>query len=341
MKDTDIADKMSDFILYTDSDGNVRVEVFLKDETVWLTQKAMAELFWVNVPAVSKHLVNIFETGELEKEATISILETVQMEGGRRVARKREFYNLDAIIAVGYRVNSYRATQFRIWATKTLREYIIKGFVLDDERLKQGNNVFGKDYFEELLERIREIRTSERRFYQKIADIYSLAADYDKNSPVTKEFFATVQNKLHWAITGKTAAEIIYDSANADRPYMGLTNWKHGPDGKILKSDITVAKNYLNKAHIKELNRIVSAYLDLAENRAERQVITTMEDWANFLNSFLELSNYPILSDKGKVSMLEAGLKAEQEYGKYRVIQDKNYISDFDREIKRIEGKKR
>lgn len=249
-----------------------------------------------------------------------------------------DFYNLDAIIAVGYRVNSYQATQFRIWATKTLKEFIIKGFVLDDERLKQGKH-FGKDYFDELLERIREIRASERRFYQKITDIYVLSADYDKNSPVTKDFFSMVQNKLHWAITGKTAAEIIYDSADATKIYMGLTNWKQAPDGKILKSDVTVAKNYLNKAHIEELNRIISAYLDLAENRAKRQIATTMEEWVKFLHSFLELSNYKILSDKGKVSMLEAKLKAEKEFETYRITQDENYISDFDKEIKRIMGK--
>lgn len=248
------------------------------------------------------------------------------------------YYNLDVIIAVGYRVNSYQATQFRIWATKILREFIIKGFVLDDERLKQGKSVFSKDYFDELLERIREIRASERRFYQKITDIYALAADYDPNSPITKEFFATVQNKLHWAITGKTAAEMIYDSADATKIYMGLTNWKQAPDGKILKSDVTVAKNYLNKAHIDELNRIVSAYLDLAENQAKRGIVTRMADWAKFLHSFLELSKYPILKDKGRVSALEARLKAEQEFEQYRLIQDKNYVSDFDKEIERITG---
>lgn len=333
-------DETTNFLLYTGNDRKIHIAVFLKDETVWLTQKAMAELFGVKIPAVSKHLSNIFESGELKKEATVSNLETVQNEGGRQVQRKVEFYSLDAIISVGYRVNSYQATQFRIWATKTLKEYIIKGFVLDDERLKQGNQVFGKDYFDELLERIREIRASERRFYQKITDIYSLSSDYDKNAPVTKEFFATVQNKLHWAITGKTAAEIIYDSADADKIHMGLTNWKHSPGGKILKSDISVAKNYLNEAHVKELNRIVSAYLDLAENRAQRQLMTKMEDWSEFLNDFLELSQYPVLRDKGKISALEAKLKAEKEYDEYRIKQDKNYISDFDKEVKRITGDK-
>jgi hypothetical protein len=251
---------------------------------------------------------------------------------------KTNFYNLDAIIADGYRVNSNGATKFRIWVTKTLKEFIIKGFVIDDERLKQGKH-FGKDYFDELVERIREIRASERRFYQKVTDIYALSIDYDKSDNLTKEFFATVQNKLHWAISGKTAAEIIYTSADAQKLYMGLANWKHAPDGKIMKSDITIAKNYLNQQHIKELNRIVSAYLDLAENRAERLIPTTMEDWISFLNRFLELSNYPILKDNGKISALEAKIKAEQEFDKYRVIQDKNYISDFDKEIKRIKGK--
>ena len=325
------------FLLYTAPNGAVKVEVFFKDETVWLTQKALAELFGVKVPAINKHLKNIFDSGELKEASVISILETTAADGKSYQTR---YYNLDAIIAVGYRVNSYQATQFRIWATATLREFIIKGFVLDDERLKQGKQVFGKDYFDELLERIREIRASERRFYQKITDIYALSADYSPDAPLTKEFFATVQNKLHWAITGQTAAELIYASADAAKVYMGLTTWKHAPEGKILKSDVTVAKNYLNKAHVTELNRIVSAYLDLAENRAERGILMRMADWVSFLNGFLELSNYPILQDKGKVGALEAKLKAEGEYEIYRKRQDLEYISDFDREVKRIEGRK-
>ncbi len=325
------------FLLYTAPDGAVKVDVYFKDETVWLTQKALAELFGVKVPAVNKHLKNIFQSGELVEDSVISILETTAADGKRYQTR---FYNLDAIIAVGYRVNSYQATKFRIWATKTLREFIVKGFVLDDERLKQGKRVFGKDYFDELLERIREIRASERRFYQKITDIYALSADYDPQAPITKDFFATVQNKLHWAITGQTAAELIYSSADAAKINMGLATWKHAPHGKILKSDVAVAKNYLNEAHIKELNRIVSAYLDLAENRAERGIVTQMADWVEFLNRFLELSNYPILQDRGKVSALEAKLKAEGEYEEFRQRQDRDYISDFDREIKRLEGKK-
>ena len=338
MNKANLPRNQTNFLLYTGNDGKVNIEVFLKDETVWLTQKTMAGLFGVNVPAISKHLTNIYEAGELRKESTISILETVQKEGNRRVKRKMEFYNLDAIISVGYRVNSYQATQFRIWATRTLKEYMIKGFVLDDERLKQANRVFGKDYFEELLERIREIRASERRFYQKITDIYTLSCDYDRDSPATRDFFATVQNKLHWAITGETAAEIIYNSADAERMNMGLTSWKQAPDGKILKSDVSIAKNYLNEKHIKELNRIVSAYLDLAENRAERGILMKMDDWSQFLHDFLELSSYPILRDKGSVSALEARLKAEQEYNIYRKIQDKDYLSDFDKEVKRISG---
>lgn len=324
------------FLLYTAPDGAVKVDVLIQQETVWLTQKALAELFGVKVPAINKHLKNIFDSGELTREATISKMEIARLEGSRTVAREVEFYNLDAIIAVGYRVNSHQATQFRIWATKTLREFIIKGFVLDDGRLKQGKQVFGKDYFDELLERIREIRASERRFYQKITDLYALAVDYDAHAPVTKEFFATVQNTLHWAITGQTAAEIIYHRADATKIYMGLTTWKHAP-GKILKSDVTVAKNYLSEAHVKELNRIVSAYLDLAENRAQRGIVIRMSEWVKFLHDFLTLSNYPILQDKGKVSALEAKLKAEGEYEIYRQRQDAEYVSDFDRKIKRIE----
>jgi hypothetical protein len=328
----------NDLIFYRTPDGDRKIEVVYRDEDFWLTQKALSGLFAVGVPAVNRHLKNIFDSGELSPEATISKMEIVQDEGGREVHRQVDFYNLDAIIAVGYRVNSYQATQFRIWATKTLKEFIVKGFVLDDERLKQGKQ-FGKDYFDELLERIREIRASERRFYQKITDIYALSIDYDSDAPITKDFFATVQNKLHWAITGKTAAEIVHGSADADRPHMGLTNWKQAPDGKILKTDVGVAKNYLNEAHIKELNRIISAYLDLAENRAARQMLMKMEDWQEFLHGFLALSEYPILEGKGKVSALEAKLKAEQEFGKFWKRQDKDYISDFDREVKRIQGK--
>ena len=327
----------NNIILYTTPAGNVNVQVQFEDSTFWLTQKRMAELFGVEVNTINYHLKEIFKSGEIQEISTIRKIRIVQQEGFREVSRDVDFYNLDAIIAVGYRVNSYQATQFRIWATNTLREYIIKGFVLNDDMLKNGK-AFGKDYFDELIERIRDIRASERRFYQKITDIYALSADYDKNSSVTRNFFATVQNKLHWAITGKTAAEIIYSSADATKLYMGLTNWKQAPDGKILKSDVVVAKNYLNEAHLRELNRIVTAYLDLAENRAERGVATTMQDWATFLTQFLELSQYPILQDNGVISALEAKLKAEQEYEIFQKIQDQYYLSDFDKEMKRIEG---
>ena len=329
----------NELIFYKTPDGEQRIEVVYQDENFWMSQGALAELFGVKIPAVSKHLKNIFESGELEQAATVSKMETVRQEGSREVRRMVDFYNLDAIIAVGYRVNSYQATQFRIWATNTLKEFVTKGFVMDDERLKQGKQ-FGQDYFDELLERIREIRASERRFYQKITDIYALSTDYDSNAPITREFFATVQNKLHWAITGKTAAETIHKLADSKQPQMGLATWKDSPKGKVVKSDVTVSKNYLNEAHVKELNRIVSAYLDLAENRAERQITMNMADWTVFLNGFLELSNYPILEDKGKVSALEAKLKAEAEYEQFRQLQDREYISDFDREIKRLSGSK-
>lgn len=328
----------AEFLLYTAPGGDVRVQVLLRDETVWLPQKGLAELFAVGVPAVSKHLKNIFDSGELDESSVLSILETTAADGKRYQTR---FYNLDAIIAVGYRVNSYEATQFRIWATRTLREYLIKGFVLDDERLKQGKAAFGKDYFEELLERIREIRASERRFYQKITDIYATAVDYDNHAPITREFFATVQNKLHWAISGKTAAEIVHERANAAEPHMGLKTWKQAPDGKVLKSDVSVAKNYLGQEQIAELNRIVSAYLDLAENRAQRRIAMKMADWAKFLDDFLTLNSYELLKDKGKVSALEAKIKAEGEYEAFRTRQDAEYESDFDRfvqEAKRLSG---
>ena len=330
----------NELLFYKTPDGEQRIEVIYQDENFWMSQAALAELFGVKRPAITKHLGKIFSTGELVEEEVGSILEQTTQHGaieGKTQTQKVKFYNLDAIIAVGYRVNSYQATQFRIWATKTLKEFVIKGFVMDDERLKQGKQ-FGQDYFDELLERIREIRASERRFYQKITDIYALSTDYDSKAPLTREFFATVQNKLHWAITGKTAAETIHELANAEKTHMGLATWKGGPKGKVLKSDVSVAKNYLNEAHVKELNRIVSAYLDLAENRAERQITMNMADWVSFLNNFLELSDYPILENKGKVSALEAKLKAEAEYEQFRKQQDREYISDFDREIKRLKG---
>ena len=292
----------SDIILYSSPDGNVRVEVIYSGETFWLTQKRMSELFGVEVPAISKHLANIYESGELLENSTISILETVQKEGSRNVTRSMEYYNLDAVIAVGYRVNSKQATQFRIWATKTLREFIIKGFVLDDERLKQGNR-FGKDYFDELLERIREIRASERRFYQKITDIYEQCSiDYNEDADITQTFFKTVQNKLHWAITGKTAAQIIAERVNATDANMGLQTWKNAPQGKILKSDVSIAKNYLIEKEIKELERVVTMYLDYAENQAARGIPMKMKDWVEKIDGFLQFNEYKILKDAGNVS---------------------------------------
>ena len=325
------------FLLYQTSDGRVRLDVRVEDETVWLTQKMIAELFAKDVRTINEHIQNVFEEQELDADSVIRNFRITASDGK---SYNVQHYNLDVIIAVGYRAKSRQATQFRIWATQVLREFIIKGFAMDDERLKQGQRVFGKDYFDELLERIREIRASERRFYQKITDIYALSVDYSKDDPLTRDFFATVQNKLHWAITGQTAAEIIYAAADATKIYMGLTNWKHAPNGKILKSDVTVAKNYLNEQHIKELNRLVSSYLDFAENRAERRILMKMQDWIALLHSILELSSYPILTHKGKVSALEAKLKAEQEYEVYRERQDAEYISDFDREIRRLTGAK-
>ena len=334
-----LPEKQTNFLLYTSEAGKINIAVVLAEETVWLTQKAMGELFGVESHTITYHLKEIYRSGELNELATTRKIRVVQNEGNRDVNRNLDFYNLDAIISVGYRVNSYQATQFRIWATKTLKEFIIKGFVLDDERLKKGGTVFGKDYFEELLEKIREIRASERRFYQKITDIYALSVDYDKKSPLTRDFFASVQNKLHWAISGKTAAEIIYSSADAKQIFMGLKTWKNALDGKILKSDVIIAINYLNEKNIKELERIISAYLDLAENRAQRQILMKMTDWIEFLNNFLELSDYPILKDAGKVSQLVAKLKAEQEYETYRKVQDKNYMSDFDKAIMKLKMK--
>jgi len=325
-------------LLYQTADTHINVEVTYIDESFWLSQKAIAQLFAVESHTVTYHLKEIFKSQELEQISTTRKIRVVQKEGNREVNREIDFYNLDAIIAIGYRVNSKQATQFRIWATKTLNEFIIKGFVLNDEMLKNGSS-FGKDYFEELLGKIREIRSSERRFYQKITDIYALSADYDKGAIETKNFFASVQNKLHWAISGKTAAEIIYTEADATKIHMGLSTWKDAPDGKIQKTDVVIAKNYLSENHIQELNRIVSAYLDLAENNAKRQLVMKMEDWSNFLNGFLQLSNYPILLDNGKVSQLEAKIKAESEFEKFRIIQDKNYISDFDKAILKIKNR--
>jgi len=325
-------ENFSNFVIFKTETGKVNVDVFFQDDTLWLTQKNMATLFEVNVPAVSKHLKNVFLTNELAEDSVVSILETTAKDGKNY---KTKYYNLKAITAVGYRVNSHRATEFRKWATDVLHEYIIKGFAMDDERLK-GIHHFGIDYFEEQLERIREIRLSERRFYQKITDIYTLSADYDKNDSLTQNFYATVQNKMHWAITGKTAAEIIYDEEDAQKNSMGLKTWKNAPNGQILKSDVTVAKNYLNAEHLKQLERVVSAYLDLAENRAKRGIVMNMADWIEYLDKFLSL-DYPVLLDNGKISALEAKLKAHSEYEKYRVVQDRLFVSDFDKLLNDLE----
>jgi hypothetical protein len=311
---------------------------------VWLTQDGMQKLFEKAKATISEHISNVFEEGELERESTVRKFRTVQMEGGREVARELDYYNLDVIISVGYRVKSQRGTQFRIWATKILREYIIKGFAMDDERLKQGSALFGKDYFDELLERIREIRASERRFYQKITDIYAQCSiDYDPKAEITQTFYKTVQNKLHWAITGHTAAELIKGRADSSKPKMGLTTWKNAPKGKILKTDVSVAKNYLNEKELKELNRIVTMYLDFAELQAEKQNPMKMVDWVSRLDAFLQFNDYKVLKDAGKISASIAKQLAEKEYSKYRVVQDKEFESDFDKEVKRItkKGKKK
>jgi hypothetical protein len=330
--------QFANFVMFQTETGKVNIDVFFQNETLWLTQKKMAELFETTPQNITLHLKNIYGDGELIEEATCKEFLQVQKEGDRQISRKTKYYNLNAILAVGYRVNSHRATEFRKWASNVLHEYVIKGFTMDDERLKQIKH-FGQDYFEEMLERIREIRMSERRLYQKVTDIYALSADYDNQADITQQFFASVQNKLHWAITGKTAAEIIYSEADHKKIFMGLKTWKNAPNGKILKSDVTIAKNYLNEKHVKQLEQIVSAYLDLAETRARNSQVMNMKDWDMFLQQFLELSNTPILANPGKVSMLEAKLKAEAEYDKFRVIQDRTFESDFDRIVKSIELK--
>jgi hypothetical protein len=329
-----------ELILYQTAEGTVRIEVLYESETFWLNQKKIAELFGVDLRTISYHLREIYASGELMPEATLRKNWRVQTEGKREVSREIEFYNLDAIISVGYRVNSAQATQFRIWATQTLREFVIKGFVLDDERLKL-NKRFGKDYFDELLDRIREIRASERRFYLKITDIYEQCSiDYDKHAEITTMFFKTVQNKLHWAVTGQTAAEIIAERADATKPSMGLTTWKNAPQGKILKSDVSIAKNYLIEEEIKELERIVTMYLDYAENQAARQIPMRMADWIDRIDAFLKFNEYDVLTDAGSVSAEVAKRLAEEQYATFRVQQDRRFESDFEKEIKRIEKKK-
>lgn len=333
------APQFNDILLYSAPTGDIKIEVIFEGETFWLSQRKMAELFRVESHTVTYHLKEIFKSGELEEMATARKFRVVQTEGNREVSREVDFYNLDAIIAVGYRVNSYQATQFRIWATKTLKEFIVKGFVLDDERLKQGRR-FGKDYFDELLERIREIRASERRFYQKLTDLYAqCSVDYDPKSDVTTLFYKTVQNKLEWAITGQTAAGLIASRADAEKPNMGLTTWKNAPAGKILKSDVSVAKNYLTETELSALNRIVTMYLDYAENQAARQIPMKMQDWVEKLDAFLRFNEYDVLQDAGKISSEVAKALAEKAYEQFREQQDKTYESDFDRAIKQLKDK--
>ncbi len=319
-----------EFLIYQMLNEEVTVKVIIKDDTIWITQKSMAELFDVGTPAINKHLNNIYEDGELDEHSTISKMEIVQKEGHRKVKREQSFYNLDAIISVGYRVNSRRATNFRIWATSVLKEYMIKGFAMDDERLKQGQTLFGKDYFRELLERIRSIRASERRIWEKITDIFAeCSIDYDNKSEVTKQFYATIQNKFHFAITGKTGAEIRYEKADRNSENMGLTTWKSFPKGKILKSDAMIAKNYLLEKEIKQLERAVSGYFDYIEDLIERGNVFTMEEFASSVNEFLSFRKYDILEDKGKISKQQADKKVTEEYNEFNKVQ--KIESDFDK----------
>ncbi len=331
MNNLSLKDELTEFLLYTTPSSDVKVEIFMHNESVWLPQKRMAELFGVQRPAITKHLKNIFESGELEEDSVSSILEHAA-EDGKKYNTK--FYNLDAILSVGYRVNSSQATQFRIWATKILKEYIIKGFAMDDDRLKNGQ-YFGKDYFKELLERVRSIRTSERRIYQQITDIFAECSfDYDKNSQTTKDFYAMVQNKFHFAISGKTAAEIVYKSADIKRPNMGLTSWKNSPNGRVLKSDTTIAKNYLEEDEIKKLERTIGAYFDYIERIIENRQELSMKDVSDSVNKFLEFNEFKVLEGKGTISHIQAKEKASKEYEAFNKIQ--KIESDFDREMKKL-----
>ena len=326
------------FLVYRSASEDVSVSAIIKDETIWLTQKAMAELFGVQTPAISKHLKNTLDEGELDERVVVSKMEITTPHGAipdKTQTQKTQFYNLDAIISVGYRINSRRATHFRIWATGVLKEYMTKGFALDDERLKQGKTAFGKDYFRELLERVRSIRASERRIWQQITDIFAeCSIDYDKNAQVTQDFYAMVQNKFHYAITGQTAAEIVYSRADSDKENMGLTTWKHAPEGRVLKSDVAIAKNYLNEKQIRQLERAVAGYFDYIEDLIERENTFTMEEFSSSINEFLAFRKYEILTDKGTVSKKLANAKAEKEYEKFNRTQ--KITSDFDREIKRL-----
>jgi hypothetical protein len=331
-----IRNSTAEFLIFTGQAGEQSIETRYEDETIWLSQKLMAALFDVGINTINYHLKEIFESGEIQPDSTIRKIRIVQTEGKRKVSRNVDFYNLDAIISVGYRVNSVRATQFRQWATQVLREFAIKGYVLDKKRMENGS-FLGENYFEHLLEEIREIRLSERHFYQKITDIYATSLDYNKNAPTTKVFFAKVQNKLHFAIHGHTAAELIMQRADSNKAHMGLSSWEKAPDGKIVKTDVAIAKNYLTKEEMESLGRIVNAYLDLAEGRAKRRIPMTMEDWAKRLDMFLEFDDREILRDSGKVSASLARTHAETEFEKYRIVQDHLFESDFDRIIKQLE----
>ena len=325
----------NNFIIYNNPNGEVKVDVFVEGETVWLTQKSLAELFDTSTQNITTHLKNIYEDAELQEDATCKEILQVQIEGKREVSRNTKFYNLDAIISVGYRVNSSKATQFRIWATQTLKEFIIKGFVLDDNRLKQGQTLFGKDYFKELLRRVRSIRASERRIYQQVTDIFAeCSIDYNKNAEITKHFYAMVQNKFHFAITGKTAAEIIHKLADRKKDNMGLTTWKNAPDGRIIKTDVIVAKNYLQEKEISQLERTVTGYFDYIESLIERENTFTMEQLAESVNKFLTFNEYKILQGKGRISKLQANKKAIKEYDEFNKTQ--KIISDFDKEINKL-----
>lgn len=331
-------DNRFEFLIYRTAEENISVDALVKDETIWLTQKGMAELFGVHTPAISKHLKNIFEEGELQEEVVVSKMEITTPHGaiqGKTQSHLTQFYNLDVIISVGYRINSRRATQFRIWATGILKEYMIKGFAMDDERLKQGRSAFGKDYFKELLERVRSIRASERRIWQQVTDIFAeCSTDYDKDAQITHEFYAMVQNKFHYAITGKTAAEIIYSGADRDKEHMGLTTWKNAPEGRILKSDVSIAKNYLNEKQIRQLERAVSGYFDYIEDLIERENTFTMEEFAASINEFLAFRRYDILDGKGKITAKAAKVKAEAEYDEFNKHQ--RILSDFDKEVQKM-----
>ncbi len=333
-KKLQIRNSTAEFLVFTNQTGDKSIEVRYEDETIWLSQRMMAELFDVDVRTVNEHLQNLFNTNELDKDSTIRNFRIVQTEGIRQVERKVDFYNLDAIISVGYRVNSVRATQFRQWATQVLKQFAIRGYVIDKKRLENGT-FLGEDYYEHLLSEIREIRLSERRFYQKLTDIYATSVDYNKDAPTTKTFFAKVQNKLHFAVHGHTASELIMLRASAEAKNMGLSTWEKAPDGKITKADVVIAKNYLSQPELESLGRIVNAYLDLAEDRAKKAIPMTMEDWANRLDKFLNADDREILSDSGKVTAEIAKAFAETEFEKYRVVQDQLFESDFDKQIKK------